>query len=174
MLLLTLPACHPKTPEDVDDTGGEDPSAVLEGLPTAGCDAPSYSWLHPTMGFFDVCAQTALGIEGAAFPILFASMGFVVVAPDYLGMAGWGEPSPGVHAALWADRYAPHYAPEFTAIGSIAVSLSFRPPICSPWPSSAWKTPPRMSQTPSLRKTTLPSPRSLGPTSRRSARGLPN
>lgn len=129
---------------------------------------PTILWLHPTMGFSDACAPTAVGLEGAAFPILFASMGFVVVAPDYLGMAGWGAPSEmphpyviaeptavasldmlraavtlaaeedtlatpdpdrvlywgvsqGGHAALWVDRYAPHYAPEFTAIGSLSV-----------------------------------------------------
>ena len=128
---------------------------------------PMILWLHPTMGFSDACAPTATGLEGAAFPILFASMGFVVVAPDYLGMAGWGSPSEmshpyviaeptavasldmlraavsmaaeeetlatpdpdrvlywgvsqGGHAALWVDRYAPHYAPEFKAIGSIS------------------------------------------------------
>jgi hypothetical protein len=129
---------------------------------------PTILWLHPTMGFSDGCAPTAIGLEGAALPILFASMGFVVVAPDFLGMAGWGSPSEmshpyliaeptavsaldmlraadnlaatdgilatpdperilywgvsqGGHAALWIDRYSPHYAPEFTAIGNIAV-----------------------------------------------------
>lgn len=128
---------------------------------------PMILWLHPTMGFSDACAPSGTGIIGAAFPILFASMGFVVVAPDYLGMSGWGAPSEmshpyavaeptaiasldmlraavslaadeeapaqpdperviywgasqGGHAALWVDRYAPHYTPEFTAIGSIS------------------------------------------------------
>jgi pimeloyl-ACP methyl ester carboxylesterase len=128
---------------------------------------PMVLWLHPTAGFSDACAPSGSGIVGAAFPVLFASMGFVVVAPDYLGMAGWGAPSQqphpyvvaeptavasldmlraavslaesegtlakpdpdrviywgasqGGHAALWADRYAPHYVPEFTAVGSIA------------------------------------------------------
>ena len=130
-------------------------------------EVPSLLWLHPTMGFSDSCAPTALGLEGAAFSIVFAAMGYAVAAPDYLGMAGWGAPSEGGHpyiiaeptaiasldslramvalqaqeglsaqpdvdrvamwgasqggfAALWADRYAPHYAPEFTTIATVA------------------------------------------------------
>ena len=136
-------------------------------VPDAAGEYPVLLWLHPTMGFSDACAPTATGLTGAAFPLLFASMGFVVVAPDYLGMSGYagtsnqmhpyivGEPtaiasidalraldrlveaaplvvtprrdrlvlwgaSQGGFAALWADRYLPHYAPHYEAVGSIA------------------------------------------------------
>ena len=128
--------------------------------------APLLLWTHPTTGFSDTCAPSGQGLEGAAFPMLFASTGMVVVAPDYLGMNGWGEPSEMIHpygvaeptaiasldalravtnlsklrdipqpdpekliiwgaseggfAALWSDRYLPHYAPEFTSIGVVA------------------------------------------------------
>ena len=130
-------------------------------------EVPVLLWLHPTMGFSDDCAPTAIGIEGAALPLLLASMGFIVVAPDYLGMSGYAGPSEQMHpyivaeptavasldalraldrlqeavsppvtpardrlvmwgasqggfAALWADRFLPHYLPSYTAVGSIA------------------------------------------------------
>jgi len=130
-------------------------------------DVPLLLYAHPTMGFTGECAPSATGLEGAAFNILFAAMGFAVATPDYLGMNGWGEPSDFLHpyalgeptaiasldamramlqfadseatnarpdpsntvlwgaseggfAALWADRYAPYYAPEFGIQGVVA------------------------------------------------------
>lgn len=124
-------------------------------------------WPHPTMGFTDECAPTATGLIGAAYPVVFASLGFIVISPDYLGMSGWtgeseelhpyivAEPtailsidalralprlireenidvsfnpneiilwgaSEGGYAALFIDRYLPHYAPEFQSIATIA------------------------------------------------------
>lgn len=70
---------------------------VVPDTATAGQDLPLVLWQHPTTGFNDACAPTALGFVGAAFPILWASMGFAVAAPDYLGMAGWGTPSERLH-----------------------------------------------------------------------------
>ena len=126
---------------------------------------PILLWEHPTVGFSNQCAPTATGIEGAAFPILFASLGLAVVAPDYFGMSGIGVEYPGLHpyvvaeptaissldsvralsnlaarqglevdpkklsiwgaseggfAALWTERYLPHYAPEYTSVATIA------------------------------------------------------
>lgn len=72
--------------------------------------APPLLWAHPTTGFSDNCAPSAMGIEGAAFPILWASMGYAVSAPDYLGMAGWGEPSGRLH---------PYFVAEATAVASL-------------------------------------------------------
>lgn len=136
-------------------------------VPDVEGDAPVLLWLHPTMGFSDSCSPTATGLEGAAFPMLFAAMGFIVVAPDYLGMSGYagasgqthpyiiGEPtaiasldalrafdrlaeqvslpvtprrdqlvlwgaSQGGFAALWADRYLPHYVKNYEPIAVIA------------------------------------------------------
>lgn len=73
-------------------------------------DFPTALWLHPTMGFSDTCAPTAQGLVGAAANILVASQGFAVAAPDYLGMAGWGEPSGRLH---------PWIVPEPTAVASL-------------------------------------------------------
>jgi len=67
---------------------------------------PLMLWLHPTMGFSDACAPTELGIEGAAFPLLFATQGFAVAAPDQLGMKGWGEPSEILHPYVVAEPTA--------------------------------------------------------------------
>jgi hypothetical protein len=67
---------------------------------------PLMLWLHPTMGFSDACAPTVLGVEGAAFPILFATQGFAVAAPDQLGMKGWGEPSAILHPYVVAEPTA--------------------------------------------------------------------
>lgn len=128
---------------------------------------PLLTWTHGTTGFTDACAPTALGLEGAAWPIVFSSLGYAIAAPDYLGMNGFGDPAGFLHpylqpeptavatldamrallrlaesegelatpdpdrvvmwgpseggfAALWADRYAPHYAPEFNIVATAA------------------------------------------------------
>lgn len=128
---------------------------------------PMLAWTHGTTGFTDACAPTAMGFDGAAWPIVFAALGFAVAAPDYLGLNGFGDPAGFLHpylvpeptavatldslralvtlagaegtnatpdpsrvvmwgpseggfAALWADRYAAHYAPEFTVVATAA------------------------------------------------------
>ncbi|MEC8378710.1 MAG: lipase family protein [Myxococcota bacterium] len=74
-----------------------------EGRETA---APPLLWTHPTTGFTDSCAPTAQGLEGAGFPILWAALGYAVAAPDYIGMAGWGEPSGMLHPYIVAEPTA--------------------------------------------------------------------
>ena len=71
---------------------------------------PVLLWTHPTMGFSDACSPTAIGLVGAAFPVLFASQGYVVAAPDYIGMNGWGAGS---------DRPHPWAVAEPTALASL-------------------------------------------------------
>ena len=132
--------------------------------------AQTLLWLHPTVGFSDSCAPTAQGIEHTVPLMLGASQGHIVVAPDYLGMAGFGAPSGMLHpyvvpeptaiasldayrgmvdlatsgggpslgvvpngevllwgiseggfAALWTDRYQPHYLPEIDILGVAAI-----------------------------------------------------
>lgn len=79
-----------------DDTPPDDPlSTVL--------------WLHPTVGFTDACAPSGDTLMTIA-NVAFAGAGFVLVAPDYLGMAGFGEPSGMLH---------PYVVPEPTAIASL-------------------------------------------------------
>ena len=68
--------------------------------------APVIVWLHPTMGFNDNCSPTATGIIGAAYPAIFASLGFIVVAPDYIGMRGWTGESENLHAYISAEATA--------------------------------------------------------------------
>lgn len=73
-------------------------------------EVPSLMWAHGTSGFTDICAPTAHGIEGAGFNIILSSQGFAVVAPDYLGMNGWGEPAGFLH---------PYITPEPTAVACL-------------------------------------------------------
>ena len=135
----------------VPDVGGEE--ASLQEFPVVLS-------LHPTMGYADKCAPSQK-LEGAAAALLPATLGYIGVAPDYLGMCGAEEPceghhpylvgeptaissldglraakeflegmemetkvqmgdrvalwgaSQGGHAALFTDRFAPIYAPEF-------------------------------------------------------------
>lgn len=69
-------------------------------------DFPVLLYTHPLMGFNDQCAPTANGLEGGVIPLLMSSMGFVVAAPDYLGMRGFGEGSEQLHPAIVAEPTA--------------------------------------------------------------------
>lgn len=65
--------------------------------------------LHGTAGFHDACAPSK-DIESQALIALFASIGYVAVAPDYLGLKAFGEPTGFLH---------PYLVGEPTAIASI-------------------------------------------------------
>lgn len=129
-------------------------------------ERPVVVWAHGTSGFSDACAPTR-DPQGFQVPLILAAKGFVSVAPDYIGMNGWGPASNRLHpyivpeptaiatldsiralyqmaadnldlpsvpgddvvlfgaseggfATLWADRYAPHYAPELNIIANVA------------------------------------------------------
>lgn len=133
-----------------------------------GTAFPIVVWPHGTSGFTDQCAPSAGGLEESGFAVVFASMGYAVVAPDYLGMNGFGDASGMLHpylvpeatavatldavraalnfvadeqpgatmdtartvfwggseggfAALWAERYQPHYLPELTTVATLAL-----------------------------------------------------
>jgi hypothetical protein len=88
------------------DRGLPTEATGLVALPRDAGDVPILLWLHPTVGFSDACAPSATGLEGAAFPILFASAGLAVAAPDYLGMNGWGAPSTQLHPYIVAEPTA--------------------------------------------------------------------
>lgn len=141
-------------------------------LPTdLGDKVPAGVWLHGTSGFYDACGPTADDQQGFV-PLLMAALGYATVAPDYIGLNGWGAASGRLHpyvvpeptaiasldsiralrrfteggegdpeagvaptdqtviwgaseggfAALWTDRYAPHYAPEI-AITAVVASV---------------------------------------------------
>ena len=67
---------------------------------------PTVLWTHGTSGFTDSCAPSALGMAGAIGNILLSSLGYVVVAPDYLGMNGMGQPAGFLHPYLQAEATA--------------------------------------------------------------------
>jgi hypothetical protein len=74
-------------------------------------DLPVLLWEHFTSGATDLCAPSALGAVGLGLPMAFAARtGMVVVAPDYLGMNGIGEPAGFLH---------PYVIGEPTAIASL-------------------------------------------------------
>lgn len=75
----------------------------------AAVERPTVLWAHGTTGFTDMCAPTATQ-DGFGIPAVLAGLGFVTVAPDYLGMNGWGEPAGFIH---------PYIVPEPTAIASL-------------------------------------------------------
>jgi dienelactone hydrolase len=135
-------------------------------VPAAPQEFPVVLWAHGTTGFSDMCSPTA-DPTGYQIPLILAAKGYVSVAPDYIGMNGWGAPSGQIHpyivpeptaiavldsaralfefakvtpdlpstptkkivlfgaseggfATLWADRYAPHYAPELDIVANVA------------------------------------------------------
>ncbi|MEC7984147.1 MAG: lipase family protein, partial [Myxococcota bacterium] len=63
-------------------------------------------WEHFTLGLNDTCSPTAIGLPGIAHPVLFASLGNVVVAPDYIGMSGWRGESDTLHPYIIAEPTA--------------------------------------------------------------------
>jgi dienelactone hydrolase len=94
----------------------QDRGQVIEGSgwfahPNETDTYPLMIWMHPTAGFTPDCGPSARGIEGAVFAMLFASLGYVVAAPDYVGMNGWAEPSS-------ADLH-PYITAEPTAVASL-------------------------------------------------------
>jgi predicted esterase len=66
---------------------------IPQGLPAGEAAAPLL-WLHGTSGFNDQCAPSRDPFEGAVAPTVLAALGFIGVAPDYIGMVGFGAPSP--------------------------------------------------------------------------------
>ncbi len=70
--------------------------------------APIMVWLHGTTGFMDDCAPSANPFDSAAATALWASQGYVAVAPDYMGLRGFGESSPPgtIHSYLVGEATA--------------------------------------------------------------------
>mgnify|MGYP002777818256 CR=1 FL=1 len=150
------------------DRGQEHETTGFVAFPVgpAPMQRPLVVWAHGTTGFSDACAPTA-DPQGFQIPLILAAKGYVAVAPDYIGMNGWGPPSNRLHpyivpeptaiavldsaramydfaaknadlpstptdqivlfgaseggfATLWADRYAPHYAPELNIVANVA------------------------------------------------------
>ncbi len=74
-------------------------------------ETPSEPWpvallLHGFAGANDACAPSADAFIGPAIPALLAANGFVVIAPDYIGMNGMGDGSTAHHAPLVGEQVA--------------------------------------------------------------------
>ncbi|MCB9758893.1 MAG: hypothetical protein H6739_03560 [Alphaproteobacteria bacterium] len=91
------------------DRGALQESTGLIALPTGGAAAepwPVVLMLHGFAGTFDACAPSGDDLIGPAQPALLASQGFVVIAPDYIGLNGFGEGSTAPHAPLIGEQVA--------------------------------------------------------------------
>lgn len=73
--------------------------AVPTNLPDDAAPARVVLLLHGTAGFNDACAPSA-ETETRALASLFASLGYVTVAPDYLGLGSLVEREPQLHSYL--------------------------------------------------------------------------
>lgn len=82
--------------------------SVPDDVP-ASASLPTVLWMHPTTGFVDACAPSGDDLLALA-TVAFAGAGFVLVAPDYLGLKSLGKPSDTLH---------PYIAPEPTAVVSL-------------------------------------------------------
>ena len=75
------------------DRGVKREATALVAVPQredgAGADWPIILWMHGTSGVGKDCAPSR-GIEGNALAALWAATGYISVAPDYLGLVGFG------------------------------------------------------------------------------------
>jgi dienelactone hydrolase len=93
------------------DRGKPVEATGILGIPLCQDDLayrPVIVWLHGTTGFMDKCAPSASAFDGPAQTTVISSQGYVSVAPDYIGMLGFGEPSPegSIHAYLVGEAAA--------------------------------------------------------------------
>ena len=72
-------------------------------------ELPTLLAMHPTVGYDDRCAPSA-GLEGPAAALIPASQGYIGVAPDLLGLCGFGDPCP--------DAFHPYLIGEPTALAA--------------------------------------------------------
>ena len=93
------------------DRGQEVEATGMLAFPAHLDDEPAEPWpvallLHGFAGAWDACAPSADDLIGPAQPALLAAQGFVVVAPDFIGMNGMGAPSTAPHAPLVGEQVA--------------------------------------------------------------------
>jgi acetyl esterase/lipase len=93
----------------IDATG-----AVYYPTGMGGQTVPVILFLHGTSGFDDACAPSLqdgslLNTTTVIYSVI-ASLGYVVIAPDYIGLKASGDPSTRVH---------PYLVPEPTAVASL-------------------------------------------------------
>jgi dienelactone hydrolase len=93
------------------DRGQPTEATGMIALPAHLDAEPAEPWpvallLHGYAGAWDACAPSGDDLIGPAVPALLAAQGFVVVAPDYIGMNGTGMPSTAPHAPLVGEQMA--------------------------------------------------------------------
>ncbi len=93
------------------DRGVQVEATGMIGVPAHLDSEPDEPWpvalmLHGFAGANDACAPSADSLIGPAQPALLAANGFVVVAPDYIGMNGMGAGSTAHHAPLVGEQVA--------------------------------------------------------------------
>lgn len=94
-------------------------ASALVGVPDldfeqGGVDPATFEtilFLHPTMGYANKCAPSD-SLEGGAAAVVPASLGYIAVAPDYIGLCGEDNPCGG-------DMFHPYLVGEPTAIASL-------------------------------------------------------
>jgi dienelactone hydrolase len=81
------------------DRGQVVEATALVSVPVVSSETPmgTVLWHHPTSGFEEGRAPSVGAVEGVAPAIISAARGYVAVAPDYLGLVGWGDPDPNPH-----------------------------------------------------------------------------
>ena len=85
-------------------------ATAMVGVPdhTASADPVTVDtvlFMHPTVGYADKCAPSD-GLYGGAAAVLPASLGYISVAPDLLGLCGAAEPCGGFHPYLIGEPTA--------------------------------------------------------------------
>lgn len=85
--------------------------------------------LHGTAGFHDACAPSK-DIESQALIALFASIGYVAVAPDYIGLKAFGDPTGFTHPYLVGEATAIASIDAVRAAGKF-LNLGEKPKVCT-------------------------------------------
>lgn len=80
-------------------------AAFPSDLPADASPLPVLLILHGTTGFMDDCGPSSM-LDAQAFAAVFASFGYFVVAPDYIGLKAIGDPSPELHPYLVGEPTA--------------------------------------------------------------------
>lgn len=62
--------------------------------------------LHGTTGYADSCAPTRDDTIGPVYAAVFASNGYIAIAPDYIGLKGFGDPSTTTHGYTVGEQTA--------------------------------------------------------------------
>lgn len=78
------------------DKGAKVEATSVVGVPVGMGDGPLpvVLWLHPTVGYNDSAAPSADPLLGPGQTSVLSALGYISVAPDGLGIIGFGEPSP--------------------------------------------------------------------------------